>query len=465
MLEYSSKMLLTYVDKCPKESLNVYFSFDIKKTLEEGNIKVKPGEIYVTQQGKVVFYGIDRDKLFFSVKSIAKSIAKNGVCKHKACFILNDITDLNHKLMLLQIISKNIYRFQKYKTPHSESGTFFIKDRLIMKPHIEDIIHQIHVANTNRDFSNEPANIIYPETFVTHTKNLIGNSDRIKIDVMDEDKLKREGFNLIIEMGKASIRKPRFMVIELKPRVAKKEYKCICLIGKGVTFDSGSINLKTGKNKELFKMKSDKLGATTVVSLIKYFEENSDINIHIIGLIPLIENGISGNVVYPGNIITSYGGKTVEILNTDAEGRLILAEALEYSSKFKNIDYIFDIATLTGDAEYFHCDTSAVIMTLDPKLKNIIEILSEKIGERVYMMPPWPEYMQSIESNVADVKNIDSNCEKSGTFMASMFLLYFVPIPLRKKWVHFDVTHSYTNHLSNGNCTFLILNLIKLLAI
>ena len=280
----------------------------------------------------------------------------------------------------------------------------------------------------------------------------------LKITILNDTQLKSQGFNLIMEMGKASVHKPRFMVVEYCPNAKSKT---ICLVGKGVTFDSGSVNLKR-MGSDFYQMKSDKLGATTVISLIKYFVEINETNINIIGLIPLIENAISGDVTYPGNIVKSYAGKTVEILNTDAEGRLILADALEYANKFKKIDYIIDIATLTGAAEHFHCDTTAAILTFNTDLKKMLEVLSEEVGERVYFLPAWPEYMELTESNVANVQNLDSdNCTMSGSFMAGMFLMQFVPIHLREKWIHFDVTHSYTKHFSNGNSTILILNLLK----
>jgi leucyl aminopeptidase len=196
-----------------------------------------------------------------------------------------------------------------------------------------------------------------------------------------------------------------------------------------------------------------------VIALIKYIIE-SKMKINIIGLIPLINNVISGNSVLPGNIIKSYSGKTVEITNTDAEGRIIMADAFGFSETLKNVDYIIDLATLTGSAEEYHCDTSAAIYTTNLVLKDIIEKIGEEVGDRIYSLPSWPEYVADIKSNVANVKNsYYKNCKKSGAFMASMFLSYFVPEKLRDKWVHFDITHSYDKY-SNANTTILLINLL-----
>jgi leucyl aminopeptidase len=209
-------------------------------------------------------------------------------------------------------------------------------------------------------------------------------------------------------------------------------------------------------------MKSDKAGGSTVVSLIKY-AMLSDMPIHLIGLIPLIENSISGNSVYPGNIIRSYNGTTVEILDTDAEGRVIMADALGYAGKhYKDLDYIIDIATLTGAAEAFHCDTSAAYYTSNKQLAQKLESIGEQVGERVYALPSWPEYITYTKSAVADVKNHGfEQCSRAGAFMATMFLMNFVEKKLRNKWIHLDLTHNYSSHFANANGTFLLINLLR----
>lgn len=453
--------------------LNVFLNVEDKKGFEDllkqykltseniGN-KIQTGkDQFGSQVGtQVIFFQLDEKAMFYSTKKIATKLASYD--DKNLCIYMTNI-DNKYKLLILQLIAKHTYSFNKYKTSKSDSTSvehIYIKDDAKNKSFIEDIIHQINIANVNRDFQNEPANKIYPETFCTYAKKILGKHAHLKIKVLDDKELKKQGFNLIYEMGKASINKPRFMIVNY---IQNPKYKTICLIGKGVCFDLGGANMKPSTN-DLFEMKTDNLGSCTLVSLIKYVIE-SGMKINIIGLMPMIQNLISGNLVLPGDIVKSYSGKSVEILNSNAEGRLCLADAFDYSNTLDNIDYIFDISTLTGSASYFHCDTVCAFFTINKTIKNYIEEISETVGERVYQIPPWLEYMELTKSDVANVQNNDStNCPKSGTFMGALFIANFVPKKLIDKWIHVDVTHNYTGHLSNGNTTILLINLLKRLS-
>jgi leucyl aminopeptidase len=413
-------------------------------------------------------FNLDTKAMFYSTKKAAEKIADliDIQKQNEICISLSNI-DNKYKLLILQLIAKQLYVFHKYRTDRTsrtgrtggEDLCIYISDYESNKKLINHIIHQINITNINRDFQNEPANIINPETFCTYAMKLLGKHKHLKINVLNNQDLQNQGFNLIYEMGKASVNKPKFMNIYY---VQNPSYKTICLIGKGVCFDLGGVDIKKG-TEDLVSMKGDKTGGCTVIALIKYIIE-SKMKINIIGLIPLINNVISGNSVLPGDILKSYSGKTVEITNTDAEGRIIMADAFGFSETLKNIDYIIDLATLTGSAEEYHCDTSAAIYTTNAVLQDIIEKLGEEVGDRIYSLPKWPEYVADIKSNVANVKNsYFKNCKKSGAFMASMFLSYFVPEKLRDKWVHFDITHNYDKY-SNANTTILLINLLIRLA-
>jgi leucyl aminopeptidase len=442
------------------ETLHVFLSFDskyIKETMSNVNLShYNVGNKISIDNYKLIFFELNENKLFLTALQMAESISKYD--EKNICIYTTNI-DNKYKLLILQLIVKLSYRFTKYKTI-KEHRTIYIKDLPKNAKIIENIIHQINITNINRNFQNEPSNIIYPETFIQYANNLLPKKNKyLNTIVFDDNSLKKHGFNLISAMGSASSKKPRLMIINYKPN---PKYKTLALVGKGVCFDTGGVDLKTGNDK-LFQMKSDKTGATTVISLIKYIIE-SKLNINIIGVIPLIENAISGSGLNPGDIIKSYSGKTVEILNTDAEGRIILADAFGYLEKIKNIDYLIDIATLTGSS--LHCHTSAVIYTTNKELKNKIEDLSEIVGERIIILPQWDEYIEYTKSNIADVKNLYfDDCEKSSTFMATMFLSNFVPKYLRDKWIHLDISNSYTHHYSNGNSTILLINFIKSLSI
>jgi leucyl aminopeptidase len=443
-------MLLKFVKKCELKDdiIHIYFVFYDKQKLP--NVS-----------NKLLSFKLDEKAMFYSTNKAAKQIANLNT--NKMCISLSNI-DNKHKLLILQLITKHLYTFTKYKTDKksTDNQIIFIVDNESNKILLEDIIHQINITNINRDFQNEPANKIYPETFCKYAIKLLGKNKHLKTVVLDDHELKKQGFNLIYAIGKASVKKPRFMNIYY---TRNPKYKTICLIGKGVCFDLGGVNIKEG-DQRLPQMLADKSGGCEVIALIKYVIE-SKMKINIVGLIPLVENVISGNSTLPGDIIKSYSGTTVEITNVDAEGRLILADAFGFSGILKEIDYVINLCTLTGHSETYHADTSAAIYSINKELKNIIEEISEEVGERVYFLPPWSEYVNNVKSERANVKNyyFDGHKGSGGAFMAAQFLSYFVPKRLQNKWVHFDITHSYTGSYSNGNTTILMINLLKRLSI
>lgn len=256
-------------------------------------------------------------------------------------------------------------------------------------------------------------------------------------------------------MGKASKNKCRFMVIEYKHGNMDKTFG---LVGKGVTFDAGGLNIKTGSAMS-YQMKSDKTGGCSVVGLIKYIAEHK-LPCNVVGFVPLIENIISSDVIHAGDIVKCYNGKTVEILDTDAEGRLIMADALSYAANYK-LDYLFDLATLTGWTDLLHCDHSCSYFTMNKMLHELMYTIGEEIGERVIGLPRWPEYIVYTKSDVADYKNFKfDECRNPGGFMASVFLYNFVPDNMKDKWIHFDISNNFTSSFSNGNATLLCLHMI-----
>ena len=357
------------------------------------------------------------------------------------------------KLMIVQILVKHIYKFTKYKTNQVKESVIVLKDKKENSELIKNIIGQVTIANFVRDFQNEPANMITPDGFCKFVKKEFRGTKNLKIDVLNHEQILKSGLNLIHEMGKASVNKSRFLIMNYKHEKAKKTF---CIVGKGVTFDSGGMNLKT--NHMSLEMKSDKSGGCIAVGIMKYIIANN-IPCNLIVLVPLIENMIDGDAIHPGDIIKCYNGKTVEVINTDAEGRLIMADAIAYSEHF-NIDYLFDMATLTGWTDILHCHHTASYFTTNKKLYGLINEVGESIGERVIGLPIWVDYTRFTRSQVADYKNHDFSCKRTGGFMASMFLYNFVPENLKDKWVHFDISNNFTGHFSNGNAFLLGLNLI-----
>jgi leucyl aminopeptidase len=448
---------LHYTDTFPKDKncMIVFISFDedyIHYILSNMGYDTNYVGIPVTMKNKntVILYHIDPTTLYISMKDIAIKL------KHMNTNICLSLTNIpyQYKLLILHFICKYSYTFDKYMAD-KHNKVIFVRDKKKNAKLIEHLIHQMMITNSNRDFQNEPANIINPATFCGYAKNFLKTTQGIKINIYNDHQLKNMGLKMISEMGKGSVFKPR--LLELKYSCNRKNARTVCVIGKGVTFDSGGLDLKNSSSMD--NMKLDKTGGCTVVSLLKYAADRK-LGCNIIGLVPLIENSISAEALHPGDIIQSYNKKTVEIVNTDAEGRIILANAIEYSERFKP-DYIIDLATLTGSAEIFHCDVSAVFYTLNPKIKQIVENIGENVGERVVAMPTWPEYKEYTKGEVANVKNFGfSDCKRAGTYMAAMFLLNFVPEKLKNRWIHFDVTNIVTDKVVNGNSTLLMINLL-----
>lgn len=334
------------------------------------------------------------------------------------------------------IVFKHVYRLTSYAQGRPQVKLFFVKSFEIVS-----LLSSIVIGS---DLASKPANKLSPDQFCKETKKLLKNA---KVSWWNEKKIEEHGLGLVLAVGKGAENPPRFLKIVLKS--ANPQAKTVYLVGKGVIFDSGGYNLKSGSS--MASMKGDKTGGSIVVSIIHYFMNLQKCAYNLVGIIPLVENMISHKAQKVGDVYTSFNGKTVEILNTDAEGRLILADALAYSST-KDPAYIFDFATLTGWAQILHCHTSYVYFATNDDIAKEIDISGNRVGERSIRLPNWPEYKRFTKSDIADYKNVGFECQSDG-FMASMFLMNFVKDP--NSWVHFDITHSDINnhHFTNAAAT------------
>jgi leucyl aminopeptidase len=331
------------------------------------------------------------------------------------------------------------FAFEKYKTSRRHDDDDSCCCSIVVKDEL--LAFEIRMRLKCQWFANrlatEPANKMTPELFCQAVKHKFKGTGA-RINVMDTQELKKRGFGLILSVGQSSVKHPpRFLIIEIGngPRN-------ICLVGKGVIFDSGGYNLK--RDNSMTNMKGDKTGGALAVAAAHYFANRRDLagEFKIVALVPLVENLIGQNAQLVGDVHTSYCGKTVEVLNTDAEGRLILADALAYASQVYKPDLLLDFATLTGWAGTLHCDTSYVFYTENDKLGSQIFESGERMGERSIRMPNWPEYIEDTKSHIADLKNANySSCPGGGGFMATMFLSNFIKNSLKKNWIHFDLTH------------------------
>jgi len=231
----------------------------------------------------------------------------------------------------------------------------------------------------------------------------------------------------LIAVNRGSIEDPRFVVMEHAPKKAKKH---VALVGKGITFDSGGISIKPSEKME--EMKFDMCGAAAVIGIIEAAAK-MDLPVKVTGIFATTDNLPSGSAYKPGEIITMMSGKTVEIVNTDAEGRMILGDALHYASNLKP-DHILDYATLTGACVVaLGSDAAGLFSNNDELARKLIES-GERVGERLWRMPVWDEYKDLIRSEWADMKN--SGGRWGGAISAAMFLKEFVDCP---SWAHLDI--------------------------
>lgn len=278
-----------------------------------------------------------------------------------------------------------------------------------------------------RDLINTPPSHLTPTTFANQMKNLATRL-KLNVEILDEKALKSKGYGGITAVGQGSANPPRLLRISYKPASSKKHF---ALIGKGITFDTGGLALKPANGMEA--MKCDMGGAAAVIATVLAAAELK-LNVGIDAWAPMAENMVSDTATRPSDIIKIYGGKTVEVLNPDAEGRLILADALMRAQEFnKNLDGIIDVATLTGAQVVALGSRTSAVMTNNEKLAEDFLISANAAGEAFWPMPLPEELRASLDSPVADIANIGERM--GGMLVAGLFLKEFVSNP----WLHLDI--------------------------
>jgi leucyl aminopeptidase len=282
-----------------------------------------------------------------------------------------------------------------------------------------------------RTLANRPANVVNPAALAAIAKKLAAGSKNLSCTIFDEKQLAANGMGGILAVGSGSQNKPRFIVLKYSPRSSSaKSRPAVALVGKAITFDSGGISLKPAADMD--EMKLDKTGGIAVMVTMKAVEELG-LPLNVFGIIPSAENLPSGTSYRPGDIITTFSGKTVEVLNTDAEGRMILCDALAYAVRQK-CDIIVDIATLTGACKVALGKYMAGLMGNDQMLLKQLQRAAEDSGEKVWPMPSGDEYAQEMKSKIADLKNTGSKW--GGACTGAAFLRQFVG---NAKWAHLDI--------------------------
>jgi len=326
------------------------------------------------------------------------------------------------------------YSFEKYKA-RNEDYRPLMKNAVFITPEKKAaaILREAGIVCGNtllcRDLVNEISEKANPDAIASVAKKL-ASPGGVKCTVFGKKELQKMKMGLLLAVNRGSALDPKLVVLTYNGNPGSRKH--FAIVGKGITFDSGGMNLKSSGHIETMRM--DMAGAAAALFTIKSAAELK-LKKNIYAVMPLTENMISNEAYRPGDIITSYSGKTVEIGNTDAEGRLILADALAYTVKELRPDYIVDLATLTGACVTTFGETTAAYLTGDDYLRKLLKDASEKTGERIWELPLFPEYEELMKSDVADIANIGSE-RTAGTITGAVFLKNFVN---KTKWAHIDI--------------------------
>jgi leucyl aminopeptidase len=356
--------------------------------------------------------------------------------------------DKDHLSAIVEGIKLSDYSFNNYKK--DEEGTDLNQVRILIGKDLDLNQNAIRYSSVlsdavifTRDISNLPPNDCSPKVLANFSEKL-SESNKTKVRVIEKDEMTSYGFGGILAVGRGSSNSPKLIVIEYSG--STKNDKPIVIVGKAVTFDTGGISIKPSEKME--EMKYDKCGGCNVIGIMKAVSDlNFDTNV--IGIIPAVENMPSGNSYRPGDIIRMYNGKTVEVLNTDAEGRIILGDALAFAVKTFAPRAIIDMATLTGAAIIALGSNVAALVGNNREVVTKILEYSNQTGEKIWELPLFEDYKEQLKSSNADMKNIGGR--GAGAITAAAFLSNFVD---DTPWVHLDIAGTAWNQEGTKEKTY-----------
>lgn len=391
---------------------------------------------------KVVVFGLGKakDMTAQSSEEAGASLEAELSSEPRATIVLDDIKGAAVDIVDIAAavasgLALKSYRFDKYRT----------KEKADAKPKLKSISVALSAFNgakeaykvreavnagvlLTRDLISEPPNVLNPVTFAARAKDLAG--DGLKVKVLGRKEMEKMGMGALLGVAQGSITEPKMVVFEWNG--AGKDDPTVAFVGKGVTFDSGGISLKPGAG--MWDMKWDMGGAGVVTGLFKALAGRKA-KVNAVGVLGLVENMPDANAQRPGDVVTSADGQTIEVLNTDAEGRLVLADALWYVQEYHEPDRIVDLATLTGAVIAALGEHYAGLFSNDDDLSDQLQAAGQAVNERLWRMPVGPEYDKLINSPIADMKNLGG--KYAGATTAAQFLQRFI----RKgtAWAHLDI--------------------------
>ncbi len=429
----------------PAAQLDTRLSGTLTKLREQGDAVGKAKELTPLYQcpniaaKRVLLVGLGaRDKAdFASLVGAAAAAAKmiSGKACRRVAMALPEVPSLSADAVLRACAhgffqgssTAGIRKNANERTPPAEVAFVVAESDEILKSSVGRAEIEGNATNLARELVNTPPCDLYPETFAERASAIAGKTG-LDLQILDEQQLAAERMNSLLAVARGSDRPPRMVVLTHRKGGNRPT---LALVGKGVTFDSGGLSLKT--NDQMVDMKCDMAGAAAVLGAMQAIAA-LQIPVNVIGVMALVENMPSGKAMKLGDVLHARNGKTIEVLNTDAEGRLILADALAYAVDLK-ANHLVDLATLTGACMVALGNDVAGLMSNDDSWSQKVLAASQAVGEKAWPLPMFPHYREMIKSDVADIKNTGGS-RYAGAISAAKFLEEFVgDVP----WVHLDI--------------------------
>ena len=438
------------ITRLKKNFSNSEFKY-INDLLKTADLKKKLLTFEINSKKKIILISIKDSLKTFDIENLgAELYDKINSSENRDFHISSDSIIGKYENFLghfLHGFKLKSYEFKKYKT---KKNTKIVSLNIFGSKNIPSAKTQLKFKSIEegtfyaRDLVSEPGNILHPDEYAKRLITL--KKDGLKVTIFDKKKLKKLGMHSLLGVGMGSVRGSYLVTMEWNG--AKKNLKPLAFVGKGVTFDTGGYSLKPAKFME--DMTYDMAGSAAVVGLMKTLALRKA-NINAVGVVGLVENMVSGVAQRPGDIVKSYSGKTIEVLNTDAEGRLVLADALSYTEKKFKPKFIIDLATLTGAIIVSLGSEYAGLFSNDDRLSKQIINSGEKVNEKLWRMPLHKNYDKLINSKNADMQNIN-HVGGAGSTTAAQFLQRFI---LNKTpWAHLGMAFSkYGGSLNSGGAT------------
>jgi leucyl aminopeptidase len=390
--------------------------------------------LYGTTGNRIYLVGLGEDKNASQLENTFQKFAfeTQKYWGEEIQFFADNLNDdaILKSVIGLEMAQYSIGEFKSTKEDKKNSTNISFSSNKNIDKILEEGKYTGETINRIKGLVDAPPNIKTPEYLGEWAKKSAKKAS-YKCTVLHQKDLEKQGFDAVLAVGKGSVHPPVVIINEYKAK--KTDTIDIALVGKGITFDSGGLSIKPSTN--LSYMKSDMGGAAVVLGVVELVAKLG-LNINIVGIVASAENAVDANSYRPGDVINSYSGKTIEIIDTDAEGRLVLADGLNFAIKKYNPEYIIDLATLTGSVVRTFGYAAAGMFTMNQEMANSMSNIGFKVHERVWQLPMFEDYEADLQSDIADIKNYNGK-PIEGAINAAKFLEVFTEN--HKKWMHLDI--------------------------